>query len=210
MSSTRMLAVAFLALFALCAIAASSAQAFWLVNGTILTGTESVNVAKTTTIVKSFIFRFDEIEVECGKLEVSGAKITAPDKGSATSLEFSGCKVVRPDTCTLRGTTVGTLPVEALAILDGALATKAKVKPVNVNELFTTFQLSGASCSFSGKNVVVGEVGVLSAEGQDVRPAHAVEIKIETGGEFKFGGAELRASGAAEFKLEGGQAWSFI
>jgi hypothetical protein len=142
-------------------------------------------------------------------LSVSGGYIVETATAGAKSLEFSGCKVETPTTCTLESTTIGTLPVEGTLTLDGPLATKGKAKPVNANELFATFKLNGTSCSASGKNAVTGTAGVLDPEGQDERLWHLLNALIETAGELKVGSASATISGSALFKLESNMLWSF-
>jgi len=207
MSKIRILAVAFFATFALSAIAAGSAQAGWLVLGSLLVG--SAAIEKATVTDKVGILTFSSIEIECTTLAVSGGAIVETAKAEATSLEFTDCKVVKPSTCTLEGTTIGTLPVEGVVTLDGPLATKSKAKPKNAQELFATFKLNGSSCSASGKNAVTGEAAVLDPEGQDERLWHLLNALIETPGELKVGSAAATISGSALFKLTSDMLWSF-
>ncbi len=209
MSKVRIFTVAFFAAFAFSAIAAGSAQAGWLVLGSLLVG--SAAISNGTITDKEGILTFDKgnIELGCAKLGVKGGNISEPDKLLATSLEFTSCKIIKPSTCTLEGTTVGTLPVEGLLTLDGPLATKAKIKPENANGLFATFKLTGASCASSGKNAVTGTASVLDPEGQDERLWHLLNAFIEKEGELEVGSAPASISGSALFKLESNMLWSF-
>jgi hypothetical protein len=208
MSKVKVLILAFFAAFALSAIASSSAQAGWLVLGSLLVG--SAAVAGTTITDKEGILTFSSIEIGCATLGVKGGVISEPDKVLATSLEFGGCKVIPVGgACTLASTTIGTLPLEGLVTLDGPLATKGKAKPENAEGLFATFKLNGASCSSAGKEAVTGTAEVLSPEGQDERLWHLLNALIETAGELKVGEAAATISGSALFQLQNDMLWSF-
>ncbi len=207
MSKIRILILASFAAFALSAVAAGSAQAGWLVLGSLLVG--SAAISSSTITDKPGVLTFSSIEIECSALGVSGGYIVETATAGAKSLEFSGCKVAKPTTCTLKGTVIGTLPVEGQLTLDGSLATKGKAKPVNANGLFATFELTGTSCSASGKNAVTGTAAVLDPLGQDERLWHLLTAFIETPGELEVGSASATISGSALFHLENDMLWSF-
>ncbi len=207
MSKIRILILASFAAFALSAIAAGSAQAGWLVLGSLLVGSAAISSATITD--KPGILTFSGVEIECTKLGVNGGYIAETVTAGAKSLEFSACTVIKPTTCTLEGTTIGTLPVEGALTLDGSLAAKGKAKPVNASGLFATFKLNGTSCSASGKNAVTGTAAVLDPLGQDERLWHLLTAFIETPGELEVGSASATISGSALFHLESDMLWSF-
>lgn len=207
MSRMRMLVAVFLVAAALSAMAASSAQAGWLVLGSLLVG--STAISPTVVIDKRTVAIFSSIEVECTGLALKGGTISEPDKFLIGSLEFSGCAVLKPTSCTLEGGKVNTLPVEGLATLDGLLATKAKVEPENGSELFATFKFSGSSCTLSGKQAIVGTSEILVPTGRDERLSQLFNSLQETAGELKVGSAEMQVTGSSLLRLENDMTWSF-
>jgi hypothetical protein len=214
MSKLRVLALAFFAAFALSAVAAESAQAGWLVLGSLLVG--SAAIAKTTFIHEHGILGFksgtEEVKIGCPtSLEIVGGVISEPDKFLATSLVFAGCKVEPAGNCTLEPSpaTIGTLPIEGLVTLDGPLAVKAKLKPENAADIFATFKFVGGSCSLSGKVAVTGEASILAPTGQDERLWQLIKAFEATAGELEVGSGAATISGAALFKLESDMPWSF-
>jgi hypothetical protein len=214
MSKLRVLALAFFAAFALSAVAAESAQAGWLVLGSLLVG--SAAIAKSAFIHEKGVLGFksgtEEVKISCPtSLEINGGTISEPDKVLVTSLVFGGCEVTSAGNCSLEPTptSVGTLPIEGLVTLDGPLAVKAKLKPENAAGLFATFKLKGASCSLAGKTAVTGEASILAPTGQDERLWQLVKAFEETAGELEVGSGAATISGAALFKLENDMPWSF-
>lgn len=209
MSRVRMLAAVFLAMAAFSAIAASSAQAGWLVLGSLLVG--SAAISKGTIVDKEIVFVFGGgvLEIACKKLEINGGMISEPDELLAKSLEFSECVVVKPVNCTLEGAKIASLPVEGLVTLDGKLATKARVDPENAQNVFATFKINGANCTFTGKHVIIGGISVLDPQGQDERLWHLLNLFVEKEGELEEGSGPATISGSVLVKLESDMLWSF-
>ncbi len=207
MSRARGFAMAFSAVVAFSAIVAGSAQAGWLVLGSLLVG--SAAIASSTITDKPDVLTFSGVEIECSTLGVSGGYIVETSTAAAKSIEFSGCKVVKPTTCTLKGTTIGTLPLEGIVTLDGLLGAKGKAKPVNANGLFATFELTGTSCSASGKNAVTGSVALLGPQGPGESLWQLDNMFIETSGELEVGSAAATISGSALGRLENDMPWTF-
>jgi hypothetical protein len=214
MSKLRVLALAFFAAFALSAVAAESAQAGWLVLGSLLVG--SAAIASGAVIVEEGVLGFksgtEAVTISCPtSLEVNGGTISEPDKVLVTSLVFGGCKVTSTGNCSLEPTptTVGTLPVEGLVTLDGPLAVKAKLKPENAADIFATFKLKGTGCSLAGKVPVTGEASILAPTGQDERLWQLVKAFEATAGELEVASGAATISGSALFKLASDMPWSF-
>ncbi len=209
MSKVKIVALGLVAAFAFTAFASGSAQAFWLVNGTLLVG--SAAISSTTVTDKNGVLSGGGVGIECTGLGIKGGTISSPDKVLATSLEFTGCIAIEPEKCKLVGSTVGTVPVEGLVTLDGALAVKAKGKPENTNGIFATFKFEGTSCSISGtKQVVTGTATILSPEGQDNREWHLVTALTEVASELQLGSANATISGSTLVRLENDAQWSFM
>lgn len=211
MSRKRMLASGFFAVLALSAVAASSAQAGWLVLGSLLVGTAGVAFPgvedKVTTLT------YSNIEIECPANDVNAGELEEPDYYLAKDgLEFTGCKVVKPTTCTLGSSTIATLGLEALLELDGPLAAKAQLKEAKGGgggELLATFKLNGTSCASSGKQALTGDILYLLPEGRDERLAQAIESLTATEGELKVGSASAAISGNTLYHLKNDMLWSF-
>ncbi len=207
MSRAGAFVVVWSAALALSVCVASSAQAGWLVLGSLLVG--SAAVASTTVSDKEARIEAGSFELACAKLTINAGKISEPDKFLAKSLEDSGCEVVTPTSCALAGTTIDTLPVEGLVTLDGALAVKSKFKPQNSEGLFATVKINGSSCAFAGKLGVTGSWEVLAPEGQDLRLAERFIALIETPGELEASGTSITISAEILGKVEDEMPWAF-
>jgi hypothetical protein len=209
MSKVKVLILASFAAFALSAIASSSAQAGWLVLGSLLVG--SAAISPSTIVHKKGVLQYSTVTIECGGLTINKGEIHEPDWVLINSLEFTGCSVAEPSTCKLAkqpNGVIGTVPVEGLVTLDGPLAVKAKGKP-KTGEIFATFKFEGETCSISGKQGVTGTAVILSPEGQDERLWHLVNALTAEAGELKVGEAPATISGSALVKLENDMLWSF-
>lgn len=207
MSKVKVLVLASFAAFALSAIASSSAEAGWLVLGSLLVGT--AKIAETTITHENGVLTYSNVKIECSGVNVKGGEIQEPDLVLINSLEFTGCSVITPTTCTLPTSVISTLPVEGLLTLDGSLAVKAKGKP-KTGTIFATFKFGGGSCSITGKQAVTGTAEILSPEGQDERLWHLVNVLTEAGSkELEVGSAEAKITGSALARLENDMLWSF-
>jgi hypothetical protein len=210
MPSIKELVVGLWTLLVFSVCVASSAQATWLVRGTSLTGTQSVNTENATTTDVNYKLVFSLIEIECTGLKGTGGKISASNKASATSLEFVGCKVTTPASCTLEGTKIGTLPVEGEPTLGtNGKETHGKTKPTNTNKEFATFKLNGEKCSAEGKEGVTGEAEVKGADGQETKTSHVAAGHANTS-ELKVGSAAATISGEVTVTLEGEPVFAFM
>ncbi len=209
MSKVKVLMLASFAAFALSAIASSSAQAGWLVLGSLLVG--SAAIASSTIVEKKGVLHYSTVTIECGGLNIQKGEIHEPDWVLINSLEFTGCSVTEPTACKLTNQpngVIGTVPVEGLVTLDGPLAVKAKGKP-KTGSIFATFKFEGSGCSITGKQAVTGTATLLSPEGQDERLWHLVNALVEKEGELEVGSAAATISGSALVKLESNMLWSF-
>ena len=169
MFKVKIVIAAFTAALALTAVVAStaSATAGWLVNGTELTGTQFANLSTLAVVDKSATLNVPALplKIVCeGDLQGVNPKILAGSTASATSLTFTGCKVVEPTTCELSSPEIKTEVLNVTATLGPG---------ESVNLTFTTpakhfaeFELRGASCSISGKKAVIGSVVLQAPTGQ--------------------------------------------
>ncbi len=214
MSKLRLLMPALFATLALSAVAAGSAQAGWLVSGSLLVGSTAL-ASKTIVDERDHPIKAigpnatDPILIECPALTLTGGKISEPDKFLVSSLEFKECTAVEPTGCALGNPTVGSLPIEGLWTLDGLLGAKTKVKAENANGLLFTFKLEGTSCAESGKLSVTGQFVLLAPEGKDERQWHLLTFLTETEGELELGSTPATIFGSVLAKLETEKPWSF-
>ncbi len=207
MSKVRILVLASFAAFALSAIAAGSAQAGWLVLGSLLVG--STAVSPSTITDKEGVLSWSTLTIKCPKLEVDGGVISEPDKFLATSLLFLECRAT-PAECELTKPEVHTLPIEGLVTLEGALAAVATVKPDTSGKIFATFEFKPEKkCAAEGKQAVTGTATILAPTGQDERLWQLISALITTPGELKVGEAEAKIEGSALFHLTSDMPWSF-
>ncbi len=209
MSKAKPFTMAFIVAVVLGAVASSSAQAGWLVSGSLLAGSAAIS---TSSIGHSpTVFKFGpegNIEIECDPYELSAGKISESDKLLINSLVFRGCSIA-PFECTLPNSTISTLPVEGLITLDGSLAFKAEIKAENSNGLFATFQIDGPTCTVEGLANIAGSFLALAPTGQDQRLWQLLNLLVETPDEFGINNTRSTVSGGSLIKLENDKQWSF-
>jgi hypothetical protein len=208
MFKVKLLAAAFAVTFVLSAVASSSAQAGWLVLGSLLAGSAAISASSIEHSKATFGFG-EEVEIQCDTLVFNGGFIGEPDKLLVKSLEFTGCSLVKPLECTLANSSFSTLPVEGLVTLDGPLAFKAKIKPENSDDFFSTFRVNGDTCAAAGLKEISGSFVVLAPTGQDQRLWQLLNLLVEEKGELVIGLTRGSLSGSALFRLENDMPWSF-
>ena len=215
MSKVKIIIVALFAMFALTAMAAASASAAgWHVSGTELTGTQTAALSTTAVNDSPAVLHVPALplKITCkGSLTGVAPKITAPNLGSATSLTFHECSVVEPTTCALGSPEITTEPVTATVTTATSPADHILFKTSAAD--FATFELTGSSCSISGKKAVKGTVVLKAATGQ----TESAIQDLEGLGSLEQGGDSLQTAndpsyiegGKALLKLESGATWSF-
>jgi hypothetical protein len=208
------IAIAIFALSAIGSSAASAAVAGWLVNGTLLTGTQTATVATTAAVDQNYVAKFKEVTITCtgGALGGAEAKIEAPNKDSATSLTFKNCSA--GGACELEGQPVNlsTYPVAAEATLEGALGLAAVLRPKS-GVTFATFKFAEkSSCAISGEKLAVtGEAPATAPTGQDERTLQLLSFNISAASErLKVGSSAASFEGSALLKLASSLPWSFM
>ncbi len=207
MSKIKLGIVAFAAVLVFSAVAssmASAATAGWMVNGALLSGSKPL--ATTAKVEQAGILEGANFKITCTGETLNGVSptITSPAKGSATSLEFTGCSGEEP--CSIEGTTIKTVPISVEATLDGALAAKATFTPQTKNT-FATIHFIGPSCALLGVQPVTGTQEVLAPEGQDERTLQLIKA---IGSSLKVGSSPATLLGSALLKLASGETWSFL
>ncbi len=205
MSRPAVLASVFFAVVAVSAIVAGSAQAGWLVLGSLLVG--STAASPSTITDKEAVFSWSSLTVKCPKLEVDGGVISEPDKFLATSLLFLECKST-PAECALTKPEIHTVPVEGLVTLEGALAGIATVKPDTGGKIFATFEFEpGKKCAVEGEQAITGTATLLGVGRESLWQLD--NALVTTPGELKVGEAEAKIEGSALSHLANDMPWSF-
>jgi len=209
MSKVKLIIAVCLGVLAISALTSASASAAgWMVGGTNLTGTEKL--ATTAAVDEKGVLTGGGVTITCEGKTLNGAapQIEATNKGSATDLEFTGCKAAAP--CSIESEKVKTEPVTVEATLEGTLAVVATFKPKS-GTVFTVLHFLGAECALEGEQPVKGQAKVLAPTGQDERTLQLINaISSESSGELKIGSAGASLSGSALLKLENGKPWSFL
>jgi hypothetical protein len=212
MRNSRLVGVTLVAALALSvsisAASSSAATVGWMVNGTLLSGSKAL--ATTAQVEKNFTAGFAGVKVECTGLNATAPQITAPNKGSATSIEFTGCAGAAP--CSIEGSTIKLLPVLLEASASGALAVTATFTTDASKHLFTTLKFLGATCSVGGETVPLsGQFKALASRGQDEQVGQLFAAKVtEASEEFKVGSSNASLECYIIIVLATSVPWSFL
>ena len=210
MSRVKLIVSMFVAVAALGALAssASAVTVGCMVGGTLLQGLELL--ATTAKVDKNAKLTTGSVVIECTGETLNGVTpmLTAPNSGSAGSLEFTKCKPTEGK-CTIESEKIGTVPILAEATLEGALAVVAVFKP-ETGKVFTNLTFLGATCSLEGTQPVQGTQAVLAPFGQDENTLQLINAITLKEGELKVGAGTATLTGSALLKLETGKPWSFL
>lgn len=183
----------------LSAIGAASASAGWWVQGTNLSGSAALaSTAKVTEGLKLSTGKEAKIECTGTTLNVSKGEIASPNKLAASSVTFNGCKSAVAN-CTESPSSLGTLPVLATELtgVSDLAEDKLTIAPTSGTTL-ATFEFSGGSCAFSGKQAVKGKLaGKLLAI---ARKADPVAVLAEPK-QLTLGSSEAQLTAGAELEL---------
>lgn len=209
MSKARLTAVTCALAIAITAIAAASAGAAgWYVNGRLLSG--SAALSETARVVGSKTsLEGGGLKIECigEHLNLAAPKLESPNKGSASSVEFTDC--VGVGSCSLTGTTVKTEPLSFEAELSGSDAARVTFKPTT-GTLFASVKFQGEECATPGKTPVTGKVTTEAATGQEGAELHTLKSLATAGsGELKLGSSTATLEAEAELSLASEENWGF-
>lgn len=187
-------------------ISTPTATASWMVNGTLLTGTEAVATASVDEVPK---LTAAGVTISCTSSVVgaTGAVITAPDKGSAASAEFFECSANQ--LCSITKT-IGTVPVIVTSTLAGSKAVSESITP-KTKTVFATIKFEGAECALLGVQPVTGKVKAEAPTGQTESAHQLFNLNVsEATGELKVGSSAAEMKAASLFSLASGESWSFL
>lgn len=178
MKHIRMLGLALMAVFALGAVASSSASAigWWVEEKPLETGKSEAISEATVTHVSRIRFHKKEIEIKCTEVTVQSGMITGPTANSAKSITFKKCKVEKPAGCEVAGGEIKTGEVES--VLSGPPA-MVEFKPKG-GVVFAEFELVGAGCGvLAGEYAVGGSTKGEILNAEKCEKEHILKIKEE-------------------------------
>jgi hypothetical protein len=145
-----------------------AAGAAWHVSGTELAEKETRALATTATVDVPLVFSVPSLtlKVSCGgNLLVAGPLIEGADKGFASRLTFTGCRVTEPTSCMLDSEELRTEAVTAIWSTAKGSEDRVLMFPTSAHRL-GEYELEGSGCALAGKKAVTGAVVVKAPTGQ--------------------------------------------
>jgi hypothetical protein len=180
----------------------------WMTSGTLLTGTAAL--ATTAAVDKKYVVNGAGLNLECNGSVIKFAvpELVAASKLEAAALTFTGCTTTNAN-CVVPAE-LGTVPIQAEATLEGALAAKATFKP-QTGSTFVTMKFSGEACAVAGVKTITGDANMTLASGQDERTLQLLEANVTAAQNLLFFiGSAASLTGSALLRLASGQPWSFL
>jgi hypothetical protein len=209
MKRIRIIGVCLVAVFALGAVAVSSASAanLFQVNGSMTFGSRVISPAPIT--ITGGKLAGDGIEITCPSLTILGGLID--EVGNLvdvnTSVTFTSCvELVKETKCKLSSSTISTVP------LTGILhsATEIEVTPKSGTEFvtITVENVPGKECTLDGTYTVTGDgiLAVSTASTEEVE--HTLTLSANSKLKINTNPATIEGSGKG--KLETGEKWSIV
>lgn len=180
MSKVKSVAGLFVVAFVFAAMSAASVAAAdqWNVNGSPLSGSASLALtakADSLLLLETGAGASTPIKIDCkGPVLIEGGTITAPDKDSATSLIFDGCKSQEPTNCTIQEAIETEAGISSLIELNSAKDVRVLFKPAS-GKTFATFVYGGTNCSIAGEKPINGSVTEGAPTGTEERTLQVLE-----------------------------------
>lgn len=211
MSKANLLIAACVTAFAVGVVASATASAAWMVGGTTLV--ESVAVGNglvlkegefTVPGVTSIICKGHEVTITNGR-------IIAPDKILASSLTFNQCKGSTAPCDLITGEKIASVPIHAVAKLDGILSTYITLLP-ETKTMLAAIEFTNPECPLAvgGGAPVTGTLSLLIHEGKDERLTHSV-LLFTLPNALKVGSSNAEIKGALfDIALQSHKPWSFL
>jgi hypothetical protein len=215
MSRSKSLVGACFAMFALCAVVSATAFAGgqWDINGTPLAAHATVGLSNVLVLEegKLLIKSAPEFSIVCKGHEVLliNGVLIGPDGALAKSIVFHECKTEESEACTLAKPLIETVPVHALAHLDGTLNALILVLP-ETKTTFATVKFEGATCALEGTQPIAGAAHILIHEAIHSLKRHRA-LAFSLAGLLKVGSSEAKLEGlVGDIELTSGLPWSFL
>jgi hypothetical protein len=191
----KLLLVSMLAVFAVGAVASSSASAHeFLIEGAPVAATTKV----TDTSGVSKLEGVALVTIECNKDTSTGT--IEPEGDSTANVKFTECKVVGAATCKV------TEPVEFNVIDELTIFKQAAGELFEPASGFTFVEITVTGCSLEGKYKAKGKQQCELPEGEVEKVEHNVVCKPE-GSELKLNTAVANFTSTETVKLESGKKW---
>jgi len=205
MSRAKIVVAACVASLALIAVnSASASAAGWFVNKAALASEASAELAKTTTTLSNYELNLlnNQIKVTCTGLQNNEAFIVGTNLFKAKSLSFTGC-TSNAVNCPIEPT-IATTAVKG-SVVSGTPDT-IKVEPVaGSTALLAVVEFTGPLCALSELPVK----GNFTESSSDLGTEQAEHALTVTASELKSASDTDTLTGASDFKLAGGNTWSF-
>jgi hypothetical protein len=207
MRKTKMMFVGLLAVFAVGAVASSSASAavLWLVNKNGKFGTEAISPEAIT--ITGGRLEDDSIAITCPTLKIEGGTIKEGTTGTAKSATFNGCKELNEEaTCELSSETIGTNPGSA----DIVNATEIEIKPTGTTE-FTTIKINNKPekvCNLKGKDIISGSARLTIGQASEELTEH--ELTLNSNSKLEINGNASTIKGSGKAHLTSKKTWSIM
>ena len=206
-------ATALLATFAIMAVPgpASAAQAGWMTNGFMLSGSAAL-------VTTAQVTEFAELDAAATPIECLGSTvrmvqpiIVAPSGGSASSITFTECSSQVPN-CEIGSPTISTPPVRLQEItLDGETKDTTFTIAPQTKTIFATIKYVGELCPLQSVQPITGKVKALSIFGGLEKPEHEISVKVSMeSGELKAGSSPASLRLKAVLRATGTLTWSFL
>jgi len=198
-----------LATFALSAAGAplaSAAEPKWWVEGALLTGSEAIAEATSVPTAFKLEVKSPKVTIECTKMKVKGAKITAPATRTEESEIFEGCSIVGIEGCTVAN--AATAPLTAKLEAAPKEGSQLNFKPQKEGGEIATWTVTGKSCAVAGTYTASGTMICSYPEVSKESVEHKLEFTSGSGSKVTVSGEAAGFVGTDVVKLTSGKKWS--
>lgn len=182
----------------------------WMVGGKNLSGSKAL--ATTARVDEEIVAKAAAATIECNgeTLNAVAPELQVPNKGSAESIEFTGCSLVEGGACSI-ASTQRTAPVVVEATLEGPLAMVATFKP-RTGTQFASVTFEGTECAEAGDILpIYGQAKILAPTGQDERTFQLITAIVkESSKELLVGTAAASLRGSVLRGTAHGERWSLL
>ncbi len=212
MSRTKVVVATLIATLAVGAVASGSASATeWLVNDTKLVGSAALSTKATVLAAAVLSIPGVKTEVACSGLEGRKQEIIASITAKASSLIFSGCSVLKPETCNLSTASIATEPISAEVKMGSEVEDRVTISP-QTKKLLAVLSFAGGSCVLEGEQPVMGKVTVKAPTGQEEFTEQPIEGlgSVENNSLEVAGKKAYIQAGAVKFKLASSAEFSAV
>jgi hypothetical protein len=191
----------------------ASASAGWFVGGTQLTTSARLATAEVVDEIPTVLVPSLNLAVTCngGTFDNASPEIIAGNSVKAQALTFLECKTITPPACELEGSTIGTVPIIAVASLGPGEEVRVKYLPQTKTTITSVEFKSGNECAFKGIQSVTGSITEGIPKGQlEAATETLVGLGSVENNSLQIGGNKVVIDGGRGLvKLASGSKWSF-